>query len=169
MIMSALYIDPTTSANVRLVEALANPSRPARRLLEMATAWPDSLPEVAPPATVYRIQRQLRPDEVAQMVAQYRAGATMQDLADRFDVHRTTILKRLQTLGITTRFSKLEPDEVREAAELYRSGWTLDNLAKKYRVASSTVRAYFLADGVALRPRGRAGFQQTGKRETTDR
>ncbi len=82
----------------------------------------------------------------------------MQKLADRFGVDRTTILRRLQGLGLRTRFSKLEQDEVQVAAELYRSGWTIDELARQHHVAASTVRAYLLGAGVMLRRRGRVGF-----------
>jgi DNA-binding transcriptional regulator LsrR (DeoR family) len=89
------------------------------------------------------------------MIARYEAGASMQQIADQLGVHRTTILKRLQGLGITTKFSKLEPDDVRAAAKLYQEGWTLDNIARQYHVASSTVRESLLAYGVEMRPRGR--------------
>ncbi len=92
-------------------------------------------------------------------MAAFKAGASMQKLADRFGVDRTTILRRLQGLGLRTRFSKLEPDDVQVAAELYRSGWTIDELARLHHVAASTVRAYMLDAGVALRRRGRQGFK----------
>ncbi|WP_146073556.1 hypothetical protein [Amycolatopsis sp. CA-126428] len=101
----------------------------------------------------------MKPEEVEQVVAAFKAGASMQKLADRFGVDRTTILRRLQGLGLRTRFSKLEPDDVQVAAELYRSGWTIDELARLHHVAASTVRAYMLDAGVALRRRGRQGFK----------
>ena len=140
---------------VQVFEAFANPSRPARRLLEMAATWPDTLPDVAPVPRSYQTQRQLTPDEVGQAIARYEAGASMQQIADELGVHRTTILKRLQGLGITTRYSKLPPEQMHEASGLYAEGWTLDRIAKQYHVAASTVREYLLADGVELRPRGR--------------
>ncbi|MBE1500944.1 DNA-binding transcriptional regulator LsrR (DeoR family) [Amycolatopsis lexingtonensis] len=79
----------------------------------------------------------------------------MQQIANELGVHRTTILKRLQGLGITTRCSKLTPAQVHEAVGLYANGWTLDRIAKRYHVVASTVREYLLADGIELRPRGR--------------
>jgi transposase len=90
------------------------------------------------------------------MIARHEAGASMQQIANELGVHRTTILKRMQGLGITTRFSKLTPDQVRTAAGLYADGWTLDRIAKRYHVAASTVREYVLAYGIELRSRGRA-------------
>ena len=140
---------------VQVFEAFANPSPPVRRLLDMATTWPDALPDVTPGPRPYQTQRQLTPDEVSQVVARHEAGASMQQIADELGVHRTTILKRLQGLGITTRYSKLTLEQVREAATLYKECWTLDKIAKRYQVAASTVREYLLADGVELRPRGR--------------
>jgi IS30 family transposase len=104
----------------------------------------------------YQTQRQLTREEVDQVIALHEARASMRQIADELGVHRTTILKRLQGLGITTRFSKLTSEQVRAAARLYADGWTLDRIAKRYHVAASTVREYLLADGVELRPRGRA-------------
>lgn len=150
---------------VRVVEALANPSRPARRLLEMAEMWPDNLPDVTPAIARYRTQRQLQPEEVAKVATAYEAGASMKELAKQFDVDRTTILRRLQGLGLKTRLSKLEPKEVREAAELYRAGWTLEKIGKRYHVHNSTVRSYLLDSGVAMRARGRRGFDKPTDRE----
>ncbi|OKJ97396.1 hypothetical protein [Amycolatopsis sp. CB00013] len=152
---------------MRVIEACSNPSRPVRRLLDMVKAWSDTPADVTPQPVAYQTQRQLRPDEVATAVARFEAGASMQQIADQLDVHRTTILKRLQSLGITTRFSKLEPDEVKAAAELYGDGWTLDKIAKKYHVAASTVRDYLLAAGMEMRPRGRQNFPYAEKIDTT--
>ncbi|MEV5719362.1 helix-turn-helix domain-containing protein [Amycolatopsis mediterranei] len=121
----------------------------------MAATWPDALPDAPPTLRPYQTQRQLTREEVGQMVARHEAGASMQQIADELGVHRTTILKRLQGLGITTRYSKLTREQVCEAAALYADGWTLDRIAKRYHVATSTVREYLLADGVELRPRGR--------------
>ncbi|MGW4399438.1 hypothetical protein ACWEHA_29475 [Amycolatopsis nivea] len=89
------------------------------------------------------------------MISRHEAGASMQQIAHELGVHHTTILKRLQGLGITTRYSKLTPAQVHEAAQLHKDGWTLDRITKRHHVAASTVREYLLIRGIELRVRGR--------------
>jgi len=78
---------------VGVVEALSIPMiLPTRQLLEMASAWPASLPSEALQAPGhYRTIRRLRQDEVDEAVKAYRAGATVFDLAARFGVDRKTV------------------------------------------------------------------------------
>lgn len=140
---------------VGLIEALSNPSRQVRRLLEMAVTWPDSLPVELPPAVSYKTARQLRPAEVDELVVAYRAGASTRELGVRFGVYRTTVGRHLQARGIDTRAPALRLEDVKAAAELYRAGWTLDKIAKRYSVGNNTVRTHLLAVGVVMRPRGR--------------
>ena len=91
---------------VRAVEALTRPPKVTLRLPEVASHCSDTTPAELPPSPRYRTQRQLKPEEVEQVVAAFKAGTSMQKLADRFGVDRTTILRRLQALGLRTRFSK---------------------------------------------------------------
>lgn len=138
-----------------VIRALANPSREVRRLLELATKWPDSLSDDLPPPASYKTARQLRQTEVDDLVAAYRAGATTRDLGVRFGVWRGTVGRHLKARGIDTRASALRPEDLQEAATLYRDGWTLDKLANRYEVGCNTIRVHLVTAGVAMRPRGR--------------
>ncbi len=100
--------------------------------------------------------RQLRPDEVDELVAAYGDGATTQELAVRFSVHRATVGQHLAARGIDTKSPGLHPDDVPAAADLYRSGWSLARIAKKFGTTDDTVRARLLEVGVRMRdPHGR--------------
>jgi len=52
--------------------------------------------------TVQR-QRRLTPSEIVSLAQEYAAGATVNRLADRFGVHRTTVLMHLERQGISRR------------------------------------------------------------------
>ena len=138
-----------------VVEALAHPSHPARRLLDMAKTWPDGLPGEVPPKAMYRTARQLRPQEVDELVAAFHAGSTVGQLAGQFDIHRSTVGQHLGARGVDTRATLLQPDDVSAAGRSYKEGRTVVQLAELYDVGEETMRRYLLLSGVTLRPRGR--------------
>jgi transposase len=121
----------------------------------MVKSWPDAPPdEQLQGSGQCRTARQLRPAEIDQLVAEYRAGATTRELAVRFQVWRGTVGKHLKDRGIDTRASAFGLEDAEAAADLYRAGWPLDKIAKQYRVGYNTVRRHLLAHGVVMRPRG---------------
>jgi transposase-like protein len=95
--------------------------------------------------------RQLRPHEVDELVAAYRAGAMVKDLAARFGVHRMTVGQHLATRGVDTKPPGLHPTEVSVAAELYRAGWPLARIAEKFDTTASTVHRRLTEVGVRMR------------------
>jgi DNA-binding NarL/FixJ family response regulator len=141
-----------------VIEALANPSRPVRRLLKMAEAWPTGLPD-APQPVAYQTARQLRPAEVDELVKAYEKGETTQELGKRFGVYRATVGRHLRARGVDTTPPALTPEKVQEAARLYREGWTLARIANRYGVGANTVRTHLMASGVKMRPRGRSAVK----------
>jgi hypothetical protein len=147
----------TSPELVGVVEALAHPDLPARRLLDMAGAWPTSLPNGPCPSNrIYRTMRQLRPAEVDALVTAYEAGATVYDLAAQFGINRKTVGQHLRARGVDTKQPGLHPDDVPTAATLYRDGWSLTRLADKFGTSANTVRARLLEVGVTMRdPHGR--------------
>jgi hypothetical protein len=58
-----------------------------------------------------QVQRRLSQEQVAQLVAEYRAGDSMQKLAKRWGPHRTTVAEHLHRAGIPSRQHGI-PDEV---------------------------------------------------------
>jgi hypothetical protein len=130
-----------------LAEALANPSRPVTRLLDLARTW-DNVPDDLPTQASYRTIRQLKVSDVDEMVALYdpAAGMGVKQLAARLGVHRSTVGKFLKARGIDTR-PTLKPEQVPAAAALYRSGLTLGQVADYYGLSYSTVREKLVEAG----------------------
>ncbi len=50
-----------------------------------------------------QVQRRLTAEQVDQLLSEYRAGATMNDLAKRWRLHRTTVAAHLRQAGVALR------------------------------------------------------------------
>jgi DNA-binding CsgD family transcriptional regulator len=135
------------------IEALTRPTYQTKRLLDLAQAWPDAPVPSKLRSSSPRTARQLCPTEVDELVTAYQAGATVYDLATRFEVHRNTIAGHLRTRGINTRPPALTTEQAQEAANLYRSGQSLAKVAAKYDISPHGVSNYLRAAGVRLRGR----------------
>ncbi|MHB8318958.1 MAG: hypothetical protein ACYDEP_07000 [Acidimicrobiales bacterium] len=102
------------------------------------------------------VQRRLTPGEVADLVAAYRRGVSVEGLATSFRVNRTTVLGHVRRHGVPKRDRRaLKGDEVDRAVALYARGQSADVVAAQLGVAASTVRRALNDAGVALRPGGR--------------
>ncbi len=146
---------------VGAVEALSTLDRPVRRLLELAKTWPKITDSSVSVTMHYRTARQLRSSEIDELVASYQAGATVFELAARFNIHRSTVGRHLKERGIDTRGPILGSNEVQEAVDLYQAGWTLDKIAKRHGVGYETIRRPLSAHGIEMRPRGRRPADST--------
>lgn len=149
------------------IEALAHPSKAARRLFEMAVTWPDSLGEfVARASSPCRTSRPVSPSVVDELVAGYQAGTSVPKLAVQYAINRETVGKHLKTRGINTREPKISSEQIQEAAALYREGWSLARLGKTFGVDDGTVRSRLLEVGVVMRPQrgGRPSANAEGTR-----
>lgn len=89
------------------------------------------------------------------MVAAYRAGASVEELAERFGVHRTTAVAHLRLRQVQRRaaFTAWDHDDLSAAAAHYASGASLASVAARFGVDPSTVANRFRRAGVAIRPR----------------
>ncbi|HEX5120074.1 MAG TPA: hypothetical protein VFW65_33210 [Pseudonocardiaceae bacterium] len=95
--------------------------------------------------------RQLRPQELDKLEAQYRAGATVYQLAEQFGINRVTVGKHLRRRGVDTTPPGLHPDDVPQAVELYRQGWSLARIGEKFGTTASTARSRLIEAGVGMR------------------
>ena len=101
------------------------------------------------------MQLRLGPGEVADLVAAYRTGVPVEELAASFRVNRTTVLGHVRRHGVPKRDRRaLKGDEVDRAVALYARGQSADVVAAQLGVAASTVRRALNDAGVALRPGG---------------
>jgi len=140
---------------VALPEALAHLCRSTLRLLKLAEGWSEDLPSDSVSTPAYRTLRQLRPDEVDDIMVAYASGATVEELAAKYHVHRITIGKQLRKRGIQTAAPSVKPEYVEEGIELYEAGSTLAQIAARFGVGRNTIRLHLIAAGVRMRKKGR--------------
>lgn len=100
--------------------------------------------------------RQLEPEQTAKLIAEYRGGATVYELATQFKIHRHTVSRILKDASVAPRYRRLSDEQIREAKLLYTSGWSLARIAAKFDVDPSTVHVRLRKLGVQMRdPQGR--------------
>jgi hypothetical protein len=112
----------------------------------------------APAASPVRRQRRLDREQVAQMAAERRAGAEIDDLAESFGVHRATVINHLHRAGVEGhRYTgrTLSPVQIHDAGELYGSGLSLVEVGAEFDVDRRYLRRVLPAAGFRLRPAGR--------------
>jgi DNA-directed RNA polymerase specialized sigma24 family protein len=99
------------------------------------------------------MNRKLNPDEQAELVALYRAGASMVELSRKFETHRNTVVAHLRRAGVEIRpLKKMTPHLVDRAKQLYADGHSLTEVGKQLGVEASTVGKALKRAGVKLRP-----------------
>lgn len=101
------------------------------------------------------VQRRLSQAEIEQLVDQYRAGASIEMLARRYEVHRTTVMAHLERAGIARRrvVRKLTGQSVAVATAQYETGASLADVASAFGVHDRTLAREFHRTGVPIRPR----------------
>jgi DNA-binding CsgD family transcriptional regulator len=99
------------------------------------------------------MNRKLNPDAQAELVALYRAGASMLELSRKFETHRNTVVAHLRRAGVEIRLQrKMTPHLVDRAAQLYADGHSLAEVGKQLGIEASTVGKALRRAGVKLRP-----------------
>ena len=94
------------------------------------------------------------PEQVDDLVAQYREGATLVELASIFGVNRRMVAMHLSRREVTTLRGRFDPSRIHEAADLYLSGLTLVEVGMRIGVGPQTVRRALTSHGVVIRPGG---------------
>lgn len=108
-----------------------------------------------PPARTTRSplrQRRLDVQEQAQLLAAYKQGVKINDLAEVFGLSRTAVMANLDRLGVESRRGIVDR-RIDEARSLYEQGYSLAKIGKWYGVYPSTVRDALLKASVSMRPR----------------
>jgi hypothetical protein len=91
------------------------------------------------PRSATRTARPLKPAEVDEVIAGYRTGRTMKQLAVEFRIDRRTVSSYLRRAGIARRRGGLDQEQTREAARLYEAGWSAGRLAERFDVSADSV------------------------------
>jgi DNA-binding transcriptional regulator LsrR (DeoR family) len=93
---------------------------------------------------------------VEQVIADYRAGATVYQLGDKFGIDRRTVGKILTRNGVLTKHPGLSPADIDRAAQLYEDGWSLARIGERLGVTATTVHRRLRGREVQMRdPAGR--------------
>ncbi|MDV7219169.1 helix-turn-helix domain-containing protein [Streptomyces prunicolor] len=112
---------------------------------------PDAAPTKQKPRQVRRVAKRLKDAQVQELVADYKAGATTYQLAERFGIKRQTVSSILKRNGITPRWRRLTEANVDEAQRLYAQGMSLARIADRFKVDDETVRLRLRKRGVQMR------------------
>ncbi len=119
------------------------------KLLASLPSLDEPLPE-APRKSWQRVRR-LSEAEIDQLVADYRAGRTVYELAAQFGINRKAVSKHLHARGVTMRMRGLSPAQIDEAVRLYGEGASLARIGQKLGVDAGTVHARLRERGVRMR------------------
>ncbi|MFD9443438.1 helix-turn-helix domain-containing protein [Streptomyces sp. NPDC060001] len=93
-----------------------------------------------------------------EVIALYRQGSNLRDLADRYGCAPNTIKRILERHGVPRRGSPRRPTvqlPEEDVVAAYRQGGTIAGIAAQYAVHGSAVRTLLVRSGVELRPVGR--------------
>ncbi|MDR6200913.1 DNA-binding NarL/FixJ family response regulator [Microbacterium sp. SORGH_AS428] len=84
---------------------------------------------------------------MAQLVAAYRAGATVEQVAQQFGLHDTTVSARLAEVGVVLRTEVLS-SEREQMLELFGEGLSMNEVGRRVGRDPKTVRATLVAAGI---------------------
>jgi len=95
----------------------------------------------------------LDPAEIDALAEAYIAGTSIKDLADQFEIDRSTILKHLKVLDIPRRHPALDPDQCDEVCRLYEGGLNSTEIGQIFDVSPDTVLRTLRRAKVRIRSR----------------
>ena len=88
---------------------------------------------------------------VAALLDDYRAGASVNDLAAQFGIHRATVAQHLHRNGVPIRRRGLDDRQIDHAVHLYQQGLSLVRVGARLDVHAETIRQALRARGVPMR------------------
>jgi uncharacterized protein (DUF433 family) len=100
-----------------------------------------------------QVQNHLNKAKTMALIAAYRAGVPIKEIATDFGIARQTVTEIYRRAGLEPRQRGLSPAQVMLAARLYGDGASLVTVGKKFTVDAETVRQALHVAGVQVRPR----------------
>jgi DNA-directed RNA polymerase specialized sigma24 family protein len=79
------------------------------------------------------------PTEIDDLAEAYKAGTSIKDLADEFEVDRSTVLKKLVGMDIPRRRPALDPEQCEQVCRLYEGGMNSTEIGRLFDVSADTV------------------------------
>lgn len=101
------------------------------------------------------VLRRLSDGEIQELTRSYSEGESIDALARRYDVHRTTVMSHLERSGVERHRlgRKMTDASVAEAVERYVDGASLAAVAPEFGVHARTLAREFRRAGVSVRAR----------------
>jgi hypothetical protein len=96
-------------------------------------------------------QRRLSASAILQLGGQYRAGSTIDELAEMHEIHRTTVAAILERSGIQRRGKGPTAKELAVAIELYQEGRSTSKIGSVLGFSAETIRQRLTKAGVQVR------------------
>lgn len=98
-----------------------------------------------------QVQRRVTAELLDGLASGYLSGLEMQELAELFGLHRTTVARQLKQLGVPLRGQSLTPEQIRDVVRLYAQGHAMRRIAERLGCDYETVRRALKAEGVERR------------------
>jgi hypothetical protein len=135
-----------------LVEVLGRYSKNRSTLerLQSLLGVKESTPAEEPVRRSRQIQRRLTAEQQAEVIDRYLGGERAYQLAQAFEVHRTTVARLLADNGVR-RPRSLTKHEIAESIKLYRRGWSCQRIGEKFGRDDGTIWLALKKAGVQLR------------------
>ena len=108
-------------------------------------------PEPCPSAHVrsHQHQTRLRPEEVEELIRDYKAGIKINELSVRYNINRATVLKHAKRAGLAKRHPGItDPEEV---INRYKAGQSIQTIADALGSCNKTVHKVLKDANVAMR------------------
>jgi DNA-binding CsgD family transcriptional regulator len=85
------------------------------------------------------------------LVAAYKAGDSIAELAARFSINRSTVFKHLQTADVARRYPALDSNQCDEVCRLYAKGLNSTEIGKTFAVSADTILRALKRGGIKIR------------------
>ncbi len=120
-----------------------------RTLIEMVPEGPKQ----ATVRTPRQVQHRLNSARVDQLIARYRAGAEINELAAQFQINRDTVFSVQKRRQVVRRQRGIPSELIEKAVADYQAGSSLAVIGAELSVDPATVSRTLRKAGVSLRPR----------------
>jgi DNA-binding CsgD family transcriptional regulator len=88
--------------------------------------------------------------EIDDLIGDYLGGASINDLAQRYGIHRATVFAHLRRRNTPRRRLGLDVDEGAEAVRLFRGGVSMREIGRRMGVGRKTVRTALVNAGLIV-------------------
>jgi DNA-binding NarL/FixJ family response regulator len=96
-------------------------------------------------------QKKLSKEEVQQLIADYKSGLSVKQLANKFGCYRITVSRKLKAAGVTIRHMPPTDSAIDRMVELYQSGLSLNDVSRQVKRSAKTVKKYIALRDVKIR------------------